>query len=286
MEAYYFPTSWGYRSLQEHNARHAFQMTYKDLQSKVRVGDLEFEFTFDEALELGLGMLEYYFTWAPKHDNFRPIMTEIEFEVPIPGLEGQAVYRGRIDLIVEVFDDDSNSQGYYIVDHKTAKQFGEALWLYLDDQCGSYAWAISKMLGLEIKGVLYNQLRKKPPDPPKTLKSGMLSVNKQQDTTFELFLKKCRELDQNPNWYREYLRFLKHNPKEFCRRVTTRFTPEALEIVEKRIVMEAREMIKKDIAIYPTPSPMNCNGCRFIGPCMQLQGGMQPSMDNYTHVRT
>ena len=132
LQAYYEPKTWGNLDLQRSNAREAFRASFTELQQKVKVGDLEFELRFDEQIQLGLGMLEFYFTWAPSRDkNWRPVFVEVEFEVPILGLEGLAVYQGRIDLVVEVFDDDGNSLGYYIVDHKTAKQFGETSWLWL-----------------------------------------------------------------------------------------------------------------------------------------------------------
>jgi PD-(D/E)XK nuclease superfamily len=282
LQVYYDPKTWHFpRKTRESMAREAFEASFHELQKQIKVGDLEFELTFNEQIKLGLGMLNFYFTWAPKQDNFVPIFVEIEFEVPIPGLEGIAVYQGRIDLVVEVFDDDGNSLGYYIVDHKTAKQFGETMWLYLDDQCSSYAWALKQMLGLDIRGVIYNQLRKEAPHPPKQLKNGSFSVNKQQNTTFETYLRTLRENEIDPHHYRDMLLYLKHNPKEFCRRTKVTFAPRALDIVEKRIVQEAREMINPDVQIYPTPSPMNCNGCRFFVPCLQTQEGGEPSMDMY-----
>lgn len=280
LRAYYYPSSWGHRSLQEFNARHAFKQTYAELVQKVKVGDLELEMQFEDAVTMGLRMLEFYFSWAPKHDSFwRPIFTEIEFEVRIPGTDWP--YQGRIDLVVELFDDEGNSLGYWIVDHKTAKSFGELSWLTLDDQCASYAWALQKMLDIDIRGVIYNQLKKSPPHPPKQLKNGGFSVAKNQDTSFEVYLRTLREHNLNPSAYREFLSFLKHNPKEYVRRTSVSYTPRMLEVVERRIIQEAREMANPHVQIYPTPSQWNCNGCRFFGPCLQVNEGSEPSMDMY-----
>ena len=310
MEAYYWPTTWQYRKLREFNAVHVFKQTHAELMQKVRVGDVQFEIEFTEAYDVGLRMLEFYFTWAPQQDKYwRPIFVEIEFEVPIPGLflgicsndtqklhlQGPHcenwisvqpfVYQGRIDLVVEVFDEEGNSLGYFIVDHKTAGSFGEPQWLWLDDQCSSYAWALQKMLGLKIQGVIYNQLKKSPPHPPKQLKNGGFSVAKNQDTSFDVYLRTLRDHDINPSYYREFLSFLKHNPKEYVRRTKVNYTQQQLSIVEERIKREAREMANPEISIYPTPSQWNCNSCRFLRPCMQIQEGREPSMDNY-EVRT
>lgn len=268
-EAYYDPETWGDLPTMRRNAKEAFRLSYASISEKVKVGDLEFELNFNEAIDLGMRMLDYYFTWAPKVDNFTPLYREIEFEVPIPGLEGLAVYQGRIDLIVE------DEYGYWLVDHKTAAQFSSTQWLALDDQCSSYAWAIRKQLGLEVRGVIYNQARKKPPDLPNVLKNGTFSKNKQQDTTFELYLRAIREAGQEPHWYRDFLLFLKQNPKEFCRRTQVSYSPRTLDIVEQRIQKEAWDMIH-DPLIYPSPSPMNCNGCRFFAPCLALMEGADP----------
>jgi hypothetical protein len=282
LQVYYDPATWHLpRKEREEMARIAFEASFAELQMKIKVGDVQIEMQFEESIKLGLGMLNYYFTWAPKHDNFKPVYVEIEFEVPIPGLEGRAIYQGRIDLVVEVFDDEGNSLGYYIIDHKTAKQFGNTLWLNLDDQCSSYAWALRKSLGLDIRGVIYNQLRKEAPHPPKQLKNGGFSVNKQQNTTFEIYRQTLYDNGIDPRLYRDMLLFLKHNPKEFCRRTITRFTDRQLAMVEKRIVQEAHEMMNPNVRIYPTPSPMNCNGCRFFTPCLQIQEGSEPSFDLY-----
>jgi len=618
LQAYYEPKTWGEKKLMQQNARDAFYASFAELQKLVKIGDIAFELTFKESIDLGLGMLEFYFIWAPKQDvNIKPLYTEIEFEVPIPGLEGLAVYQGRIDLIVEVYDDDGNFLGYYIVDHKaqpldelvltpwgwrrmgdiqvgamvvgsngkptavtgifpqgtlpcyvvtlsdgaqvrcsgdhlwetakgvvttmqlvcrdpktkwgytsgsvitpvapiefedqelpvhpyilglwlaegrfdnsmvvisnklgdtiklaeqylptahhfkknstknhnwtltgpkkihnfapetnlvrqglrqlgfdkntssitkfipqvylqgsveqrllllqglmdgdgtvpdrtyarftsmspqlhegvralvhslggvarptswtpapngkpsgrqnfrflngmnpfqlvykrdayahaetlvrevisieeveptemqcisveafdglyvttdyvlthnTAKQFGQIMWLNLDDQCSSYAWAIKQMLGLDVRGVIYNQLRKSPPHPPKQLKNGGFSVAKNQDTSFEVYLRTLREHNIDPHYYREFLLFLKRNPKEYARRTTVMYNDDMMQVVQNRIYLEAQEMMNPDLRIYPSPSPMNCNGCRFFGPCLQTQEGREPFMDMY-----
>jgi hypothetical protein len=275
LRAYYEPATWGDLKLMRQNAREAFASTYEKLFAKVTIGDVQFEMDITETIDVGNRMLEYYFLYAKKNDEgWTPKFVEIEFEVPIPGLPN-CVYQGRIDLIVE------DEYGYWIVDHKTAKQFRGTGWLSLDDQCGSYAWAIREMLGLNVRGVIFNELRKSPPHKPNVLKSGMLSVNKQQDTTFDVFLRTCRELDHDPRWYIDYLRHLKYNEKEFIRRTRTTYRPESLEIVQQRIQKEATEMSNPNVSIYPSPSSMNCDGCRFFGPCLQIQDGMEPSMDMY-----
>jgi PD-(D/E)XK nuclease superfamily len=269
LENFYLPNTWGMIDLQKYNAKQAFLASIKEVEQKVRMGALEFEQTFEEQKTLGLAMLDYYFLYSKGHDDFKPLLVEVEFEVPIPGYE-EAVYQGRIDLIVE------DDKGYWLWDHKTTAQLAGTEWLALDDQCSSYAWALKKQLGLEVRGVVYNELRKKAPHAPAVLKNGTLSINKQQDTTYETYLATIKELGYKEEAYRPFLEYLKANPKEFVRRTKIRFAKDTLNIVEGRIQLEAREMLN-DPAIYPTPSRFNCNGCRFFQPCIALHNGYDPS---------
>jgi len=270
LEAYYQPATWQSDD-KIANARQAFLEAIKDVQTKVRIGALEFETRFNELKELGLGMLDNYFMWAPNHDSFKPVLVEIEFEVPIPGLD-DVVYQGRIDLVVE------DDYGYWLVDHKTTAQFAQTEWLALDDQCSSYAWAIREQLGLEVRGVIYNELYKKVPHAPRRLARGGFSVAKNQDTSFEVYLAELRKEGYHGKYLRPYLpmlQFLKENPKQFVRRTKVTYRPQTLIIVEDRIRKEAMEMLNAP-AIYPTPSRFNCNGCSFFAPCVALHEGSDP----------
>lgn len=269
LEAYYRPETWGKQGLQESNSMEAFLIAIKEVQQLVKIGALEFEVRFEELKALGIGMLEHYFAWAPTRDKFTPILVEVEFEVPIPGLEG-VVYQGRIDLIVE--DDQGR---YWLVDHKTTAQMADTEWLALDDQCSSYAWAIKEKLGLRVSGVIYNELRKKVPRKPAPLKSGALSANKAQDTTYEVYLAEVIRLGFNPESYTGILMYLRDNPKDFVRRTRITYGPRVLPIVEDRIRAEAQEMLNNP-AIYPTPSRFNCNGCNFFRPCLAKFEGYDP----------
>ena len=265
LELYYHPETWGQLDFMQSNARMAFEDAVADVGLKVKIGALEFEERWLELRQLGQDMLTFYFSWAPVRDNFTPRFVEVEFEVPIPGLH-EVVYQGRIDLIVE------DEFGYWLVDHKTTQQFGGTEWLALDDQCSSYAWAIREQLGLEVRGVVYNELKKKAPKKPAVLKSGELSQNKQQDTTYETYLAAIKEGGYREAAYSSFLEFLNENPKEFVRRTRVHFNPQTLRIVESRIRAEAREMLYNP-AIYPTPSRFNCNGCSFFSPCLAMHEG-------------
>ncbi len=227
---------------------------------------LETETDFEERKTLGLGMLEHYFLWAADHDHdFRPIKSEIEFEVPIPGLD--AVYQGRIDMIIEDL-----SGSYWIVDHKTAAQFGETTYLDLDVQASSYCWAIQKQLNIPINGIIYNEIRKTVPKDPRVNANGSLSKDKNQRTSAYLYRKKLIELGLDTTPYTEYLDHLEQS-QNFFRRTTVYRSVAELARVEYLIGLEARDMLDPAVRIYPNPTKFNCQGCAFFTPCLALMDG-------------
>jgi ATP-dependent helicase/DNAse subunit B len=284
LEAYYDPVTWNHPSeIRQTAAIMAFTKAIEGFKQKaLKVnGDSELVYELEqdhqERMQLGMDMLAYYFLYSEEaDDDIIPIRTEVEFEVPVLDLDRKpmvwkdepVVYQGRVDLLAQV----KHSGKYIIVDHKTAAQFGQTDWLALDEQCTSYGWALEHMLGLDISGIMYNQLRKKAPHPPKQLKDGSLSVNKQQDTTAQLFIAECKRLNQPVEQYQGFIDFLNADPKEFVRRTVIKRTQSEYEAQSRRIFMEAIDMLDTPM-IYPNPSSMNCNGCQFFQPCLATQDG-------------
>jgi hypothetical protein len=253
--------------------------------------------TWEEHLALGVGMLNHYFLWAPNaFKGYRPVKAEIEFEVPIPynedvqgklpptfcELDGHlwrnypdedrlpdpVVYQGRIDLILE----HEESGELWILDHKTAAQFGQTEHLELDQQCGSYVWALRKLLNINIAGVIYSEWRKKAPKEPDMLKSGLPSKNKAQNTTPELYRKKLEELGLDTEMYADFLQTLQNEGQQYFRNIPIHRSTDELAALEANIVNMAIDMVDNP-RIYPNPSRWNCNGCQFRSPCLMRQEG-------------
>jgi hypothetical protein len=252
--------------------------------------------------ELGLGMLKHYEAASPEWDkHWKPLLTEIEFEVPIPCRPSdlqqlvvgwpfkstedelwcwcvehqeyhQVVYQGRVDLVVE----DTRDGRLLIVDHKTAGQFGGTDYFDLDEQSGSYAWALHKILGLNISGIVFNQLLKAVPKPPERLKKqrngAWFSVNKSQRTTYELYYRTLEENNEPIGPYIDFLEYLKENGNPFFRQVPVKRTMKEHATIERRILIEAIEMLDSP-RIYPNPGMFNCMGCAFKVPCLAAQDG-------------
>lgn len=246
---------------------------------------------FNERVELGHGMLNYYFEWSKHRDRFDPVKVEVEFEVPIPvpehlgsilfetrrgmfsissdgyllcDLEGTpepVLYQGRIDMIVK----DENGD-LWVFDHKTAGQRSAFDWLPLDDQITSYVWAMHQ-LGIPVVGFIYNEFIKGYPEPPRVLKSGALSEAKNQDTTYELYLKAIHDGGYKEEAYAEILDYLRANEKTWIRRQQMRRNTREIMNQGDRIFLEAIDMLGNP-SIYPNPSKFNCNGCWFYAPCL------------------
>ena len=292
LEVYYEPDFWeADRSV----IRQAALQCFRDVVAEHRRNYLKFikqedmsiekEEEFEARLTLGTGMLEHYFEWAPTMDNFTPRKVEIEFEVPVLDPQGEPafrryvdddgcvvdtpiVYQGRVDLLIE------DQRGHYwIVDHKTAAQFGGTDHLDMDEQCGSYIWALRRMLQLPIAGVIYNQLLKSVPKPPSELVNGGFSKNRQQRTTYEVYLKTLKEYGENLDPYMEFLEFLKDKGNTFFRRLQVNRTPYEITQLGHQIYKEAMEMTNPVVPIYPNPGMFNCMGCAYRQPCMAINDG-------------
>lgn len=305
LDVYYDPPRWDdpERGIVCYEAELAFLKYLQEWQKRLkRSGQWEAQKERHlELTELGLGMLQHYWKWAPENDDWRPVKSEIEFEVPIPihasvlrhlaknpnvrGSDGYlqvwdpltqefvtVYYQGRIDLIIE-FEDGT----YGILDHKTAAQFGQTEHLDLDTQCRSYAWAMKRMLKLDIRTIIYSELAKRVPKPPRVLQSGALSVAKNQATTYDLYMATIKDLNHDPAWYADFLDYLKYreandDSEKYFRRIPVDYRPEMLEMTERAICMEAIDMLT-DPFIYPNPDRWNCNGCAFRTPCLLIQEG-------------
>ena len=223
----------------------------------------------DDQLELGTAMLKHYFWWAKKNDRFEVVYVERNMDVSIPGLPG-VEYNFTLDgLVIDEWG------RYWILEHKTAAQiFEDQEWLSNDDQCGSYLWALTRMdPPIEAEGVIYNTLRKKAPQPLRTLMSGGFSKNKQQDTTYGIAkgtLKK--HYGHVPAEYNEFLEHLKNKGENFIQRVPVRRNRKEIDAIGEFMKYEVMDMINHPV-IYRSPSRINCSGCPFLVPCIMKWEG-------------
>lgn len=265
--------------------------------------DPDVEEDYEDRIVLGHGMLKYYGEYVqPKFDTwFKPVTTEVAFEVPIAhpddpdhflhcfnspycgqthsnneaSTDSLVVYAGRIDLLVE----DIRYGGYYIWDHKTAASLtreGADGFLQLDDQIGSYCWALYEGLNLDIRGFIYAESRKDYPQPPKLLKRKMggrsFSTAATQATSIELFepfVKTHDPIAYGEGAYDEYIKHLRSNDAIlYHQRFPVVKTREELEEIGKNIALEAADMVDGGLRIYPSVGRYSCSGCAYYQPCI------------------
>jgi hypothetical protein len=137
----------------------------------MKAGD-EGEEKWEDALELGLAMLENYVDEYGNDDQWEVLVTEYPWQQVVHKLDGTPWFTavGVIDGVWR----DRRDKTIWIPDHKTAKGLGDNKYKYLqiDDQAGMY-WSFGvqaiKAAGLmkkdqRLHGMLYNFLAKKMPD--------------------------------------------------------------------------------------------------------------------------
>lgn len=314
METYYAPETWSW----DPEVRAGMSITAfvnecekQKARAVEALGHLylegEQEEDYAERVELGQGMLKYYFTEiAPREDvGWKPVKVEIAFMVAIPNPEtGEeaiwckcdqcrvkatkhygsqldsweglpVVYAGRIDMLAQ--DDNGN---YWIFDWKTARSVADKYdFLYLDDQISSYVWALVK-LGLPVRGFVYHEQRKGYPQAPKQNKQRRLgclfSVAKNQDVDYDSYLATIKEHDREAyesGCYDEMLTFLRNEGTVYFMRHQISKSSTELLSAEQNIGLEALDMIDKELRIYPSAGRFGCNFCAFQSPCMEKNAG-------------
>jgi hypothetical protein len=245
---------------------------------------------------MGIGMLEGYFGFALREDDFVPVRNEVEFEIPIivperyrnrlpvgfTHIDGwlhyhgePVVFAGRIDLLGKADD------GYVIVDHKTAGKFDSLEFLEMDEQLAKYGYAMW-VLGFNVVALYYNQLHKAVPCSPtvltRELKSGKtkvsLSRNKSEPgVTAEAYKAAVAEHGLHLADYREHIEWLEANPPNLFRRTVVFKTPPEYMVIQERLFYEAVDMLN-DPFIYPSPnSNWGCTNCLYRDPCLAKQEG-------------
>jgi len=229
---------------------------------------VELEEMLKEQFELGVGMLGHYAKWAPQHDDFTVIGTELELQVPLKlPSKFEVAYGGRIDKLIQ----DSYGK-FWVVDFKTWAQI-DLDRLKLEMQPSAYLWALKEQYDLEVEGVMYIILRKKVPRRPSLLASGRLSKARNIDTTYEVYLNEVREHNLNPDDYAEILEHLKEKGNTFFVREHVIRTKREIEEFGDRLSIIVSEMLSTQLAIYPAPEAFKCRLCQFKPVCLAYAEG-------------
>jgi len=255
---------------------------------------------FMEHKALGVGMLTFYKEYAERKDDFEVVAVESTYSIPL-GFEaidrredspnyGQSIEvhaRGKRDQIAWYPDRDK----FGVMDYKTAARIDEDYFLKneKDEQFTNYLWATkeeAKTYDLpwyahEVDRIIVNAMKKNYPKPPTVLKSGFLSVDRQNEgTTAELFMQSIREHglelwyedDERAQSYYDYL--VRQGDDLFVQRDVVFRNDAEIENAGNHIRMMAAEMLDVDLKIYPNPTgAKSCLNCAFRVPCIAKDDG-------------
>jgi hypothetical protein len=180
-----------------------------------------------------------------------------------------------------------DSGRYGILDHKTTSRLDEDYFrhLDLDEQSSTYLWAGEREADMydlpydELEFCVIEGILKAYPQPPKMLKSGLPSIDRNHPTTAVLFEKFIQEnnlkivFDNDPKMQAYYEHLLARGERNFIDRTTTWRNRVARRNTGIRIYYESRDMLN-DPRVYPSPrKDYLCINCSFRGPCIAVESG-------------
>jgi len=238
-----------------------------------------------EIAEQEEGMLHYYADdWLVAHPD--PVQTlwidgvpqvEVNVQVPLdikppPGY-GEVVYSVTYDRV------GIDEYGRLVIDdYKTAAKAYEAGRLELDAQVSSYLWSGRLVYGDRLEGARWIIFLKAVPDEPIILKSGELSQNKNQYTTYRIYKKALLEYyGEVPKKYLDFLNHLASQEDEKGDRYVLRDSiyrnATFAENEERKIFAEIHDMIDPGLSLYPNPT-RDCNwDCQVRAVCLSMDDG-------------
>ena len=193
------------------------------------------------------------------------------------------MYHGTMDRIVI-----DRYGRYWILDYKTAKG-ADTNKLDTDDQISAYLWAFEQWYGVKAYGFVYLQLTKDPVKEPKRLKSGDLSIDKKQKTTYSLVKQEIiRDYGKVTNAPDKMIQFLNHMAEQespegdrFIRWDFVKRTPEQLVATGANIVGELQQMLNPNLYFYPSPTRDCMWDCPCRTLCLAMEMGDQDTVDNF-----
>jgi len=248
--------------------------------------------------ELGIGMMNFYKEYAPKHDSFRVIASESSFSVPLGfeeidrreespnyGKRIEVHARGKRDAVIQ----DLETEQFGIFDHKSKTKIDDAYFASLekDEQVTNYMWASqveAEVYGLPyttISYVIHQALRKAYPKPPTPLSNSTPSLNRSEEsTTAEMFEKYVRDnglvpwFEGTPKAQAYYNYLVEKGDEQFIVRNRVYRNTAELHNQGEHIKAVAREMLDPNVAVYPHPTgDYLCINCGFRAPCIAKDDG-------------
>lgn len=241
----------------------------------------EMEPMFQEMVTMGKAILHNYAIFE-RATGMKLMTTHLEERlfVPIRTASGKSALKGmpqlsaRMDRVVV----DERDGREYMVDYKNSThQWTEGRGLELDEQTTGYHYEFWRTRNYLPAGMIYDTLLKKVPNEPKILKNGTLSKDKDQGTTYELYMEAIKAQGANPAEYAEILQILREQGwSKFFKREITHRNMEQIRSYERDLYhtfQDMRAVAQNPAKAYPNPSPMRCPRCPFRDVCLAMNDG-------------
>lgn len=237
--------------------------------------------------KLSIGMMDYYERqWLVGRDPIKTYVidgrpqVEITFSIPLPVATpegyGRVMYQGTFDRIAI-----DQHDRLWIVEYKTAKDFSTGHF-DTDPQVNAYAWAAHCIYDLPVAGVIYQQHKKVLPEYPRLLSStGRYSTDKRQYTTHRLYrdalIKQYGVVNKAPAANVQFLNHLASEEQEegdrLIRRDRVYRNMHQIAAEGEKVLMEVQDMLRTDLALYPSPTRDCAHYCRFYNACVSIDDG-------------
>lgn len=265
--------SWIHSLLEVHYDGGDWRDRHKELKMEFySLFDEEREHLGDLPTECSRIMRAYLRHWKKADRNFVVVDTEMNETVTLPnGVELNVI----VDLIVQELD----TGLLWAWDHKTRKKFGDEDDMVLDPQLTLYFKALEIMGYKPLGGVVYNELRTKPPTVPQPIKSGArLQKKKDIDTDVHTYMKAIEKHGFNPADYKDILLRLSRTKKDaFFKRTILPKDPPQVKTMIGELVMTRNEIrrAEKHNEFPRTFEPRQCKwDCPYLDVCVvQMHGG-------------
>lgn len=210
-------------------------------------------------------------------EDSEPILLKINGEP----LKPYVAVAGKFDGVVE----HRETGRLLLPEYKTCRSIKErSALLPHDEQATLYVYAAQEVLGEKLGGVLYTLIRKKAAAQPKVLANGMLSLNKNIDTTAEMYLEAIKGhhgpvSKQFVRYnYGEILDYLRAEREPFIARVVIERTKEQVDRFVRELHATVLEM--NDPATFQSANrTWTCPHCFFRQPCLALDEGDEDRVD-------
>lgn len=217
-------------------------------------------------------MRSYLRHWKAEDKRWHVVDSEMNETITLPnGVDFNFI----IDLVVE------EDGGLWIVDHKTVKSFMDADFMLIDAQLARYHYALEQLGGYTpLRGIIFNELRTKPPTIPKSLKSGGLSQAKNIDTDVATYLQAIRRHGLDPEDYRDtLLRLARTKENDFFRRTRLPKDRPLTRQLMRELGWTAQEIIDAERRQhFPRTPDKSCTWmCDFSDICIVELFGGDPS---------